>query len=447
MLARSVLESNEQARRRRIEGRRRRLALLAVALVVTAFVGLIGFRRFVDPRPLPLPTSAVRTISAGELAWPSDGGNLGRTRSTRGPASFQARSAWDRDLGAPASAGLVSDASAVYVSLADRRLIALAADSGREAWSITLDSAVNFTPLLAGDRLYATLPGGNLLAIATATGEIVWDVQFDRSLSASPLIATATGEIVWDVQFDRSLSASPLIAAGTLYLLAGGSIIGLEAENGAELWRRQVDVDLTLTNPAIEDDILVVSTTDRIVLFDRLTGSQIYWYVLPPVIEGIAIVDRTVFASASATIVAISVDSRRPWWEPFRAIWFQFWIWGSAPQTPGPPSDWVARARHDSSPAVAAGKIAVASRGGRVTVRSTENGAELWSRQFGELAEGPIFTVGGLLVTRPTAILLLNPEDGSTLYEHTMFEEISEIAVTGEAIYTASPAGTLRALR
>ncbi len=425
MLARSVLESNQRARRRRIEGRRRRLALLAVALVVTAFVGLIGFRRFiVDPRPLPLPTSAVRTISAGELAWPSDGGNLGRTRSTRGPASFQARSAWDRDLGAPASAGLVSDASAVYVSLADRRLIALAADSGREAWSITLDSAVNFTPLLAGDRLYATLPGGNLLAIATATGEIVWDVQFDRSLSASPLIA-----------------------AGTLYLLAGGSIIGLEAENGAELWRRQVDVDLTLTNTAIEDDILVVSTTDRIVLFDRLTGSQIYWYVLPPVIEGIAIVDRTVFASASATIVAISVDSRRPWWEPFRAIWFQFWIWGSAPQTPGPPSDWVARARHDSSPAVAAGKIAVASRGGRVTVRSTENGAELWSRQFGELAEGPIFTVGGLLVTRPTAILLLNPEDGSTLYEHTTFEEISEIAVTGEAIYTASPAGTLRALR
>ena len=406
-------------------GKPRRLALRAAILVVIGLLALVGYRRFlVDVQPLPLPTSTTRAILSEEGAWPSEGAGLGRTRAVLGPATLHGEVAWTLNLGSPIAAGFISDGTALYVALADQRLIAISEDEGREIWAIHLPGATGFSPTVAGNRIYVALPRGRLLSVAVEDGKVVWEVEIDSSFSASPLVSN-----------------------GTLYALAGGSIFGFDADSGKELWRREVDPKVALSKPAIEGDLLAMSTTDRVLFFDRLTGEQTYWYQLPPVIEGIALADSTVYVSGSATVVAVDSDSSRPWWEPIRGIWFQFWVWGSAPQTPAPPSKWVVRARSTFAPAIASGEIVTASRKGLVTARALESGAELWNRQLEPLVEAPVFTSAGLVVVERSALLLLDPETGQTAFEHAFAVDVSAVTVTGQAIYIVTVEETLHALR
>ena len=142
--------------------------------------------------------------------------------------------------------------------------------------------------------MYLALPRGRLLSIDTASGEVAWEA--------------VTGS---------AFAASPLVADGVLYAFGAPHILGLDAEDGAELWRVGVDQSVALVYPVIEGDTMAVATTDQLLVFDRRTGERTYWYQVPPVIDGIAIDHGTLFVAASRTLVAIDAEARRPWWELF----------------------------------------------------------------------------------------------------------------------------------
>ena len=406
---------------------KRRVVLAASLTLVLGAAGWLGYVRFVRaPGPLPLPSSAARNIQSDASAWPVFDGNLAATRVLSGAAPIGGALTWSRDFEAPIVVPVVSDARALYVALADGRMLAVSATDGRELWSRALPDAPWVPPTIAGDRLYLVLPRGRLLAIDTASGDIAWETVIEGSFAASPLIAD-----------------------GVLYAFGAPHILGLDAEDGTVLWRVRVDKSVALVHPVIEGNTMAVATTNRLLVFDRRTGERTYWYVVPPVIDGIAINDGTLFVAASRTLVAIDAKSRRPWWEPFRAIWFQFWVWGSAPQTPAPPSDWVVR--HDSlgyALAVGAEFVFTASRDGSVAAYLRETGELRWARTVGAIVGAPVLTAKGLLLAQRGALLLLDPQDGRELFRRSLPSiDVAGMTVTEHGVYLTTESGGLRSLR
>lgn len=427
----SVASANAESTTRSRTARRRtvvrRVVLSASLALILGMAGLLSYGRFVRALgPLPLPSSDARNTQSSPSAWPAIGGNLASTRALRAAVPIDGELTWSRDFAAPIVVPVVSDADTLYVALADGQLLAISAADGRELWATTLPDAPWVAPTIAGDRLYLILPRGRLLSIEAASGEVAWE--------------TVTG---------GAFAASPLIADGVLYAFGAPHILGLDAEDGAELWRVEVDESVALVYPVIEGDTMAVATTDQLLVFDRRTGERTYWYDVPPVIHGVAINDGTLFLAASRTLVAIDTEARRPWWEPFRAIWFQFWVWGSAPQTPAPPSNWVARQdRVSYAPAVSDEQIFTTSRDGSVSAYLRETGELRWTRSVGAIVDAPVITANGLLLTQSEALLLLDPLDGRELYRRSLpGMEVAGITVTQHGAYLTTKSGGLHALR
>ena len=419
-----IATRTRRARRRAVARRVMLAAFLAVALGVA---GWLSYGRFVRaPGSLPLPSSVARNTQSGPNAWPTIGGNLAGTRVLVAAVPIDGELTWSRDFEAPIIVPVVSGADTIYVALADGQLLAISAADGRELWATALPDAPSVPPTVAGDRVYLALPRGRLLSIDTASGEVAWEA--------------VTGS---------AFAASPLVADGVLYAFGAPHILGLDAEDGAELWRVGVDQSVALVYPVIEGDTMAVATTDQLLVFDRRTGERTYWYQVPPVIDGIAIDHGTLFVAASRTLVAIDAEARRPWWELFRAIWFQFWVWGSAPQTPAPPSDWVVRHEGvDYAPAVSLEHVFTTSRDGSVAAYLRETGELRWARSVGGIVDAPVLTAGGLLLAQSEALLLLDPQDGRELYRRLLpGMNVAGITVTNHGAYLTTKSGGLRALR
>lgn len=424
-----AVRARDAAAGRGVLARLRQRPTLAVPLLAlaVALAGWVAYARFIrTPGPLPSPASRAATVASGPESWPVAGGNLGATRALSAPVALDAPAAWAHGFGAPVAVPVVADAGMLYVALTDGRLLALSAADGRERWSVPLADPPVAAPTVAGERVFVALPRGRLLAV-------------DRD----------TGVVAWEVATDSALSAPPLVADGVVYAFGAPRITGVDAQSGAILWRVGVGGSVALFYPVIEGPWMAVASADRLLVFDRRTGEQTYWYAVPPVIGGVAIADGTIFVAASRTLVAVDAHSRRPWWEPARAIWFQFWVWGSAPRTPPPPALWVTRTeRGGYAPVIAEDAIMIASIDGHVAAYDRRTGALRWTRTLGRIADAPVITASGLLIAQPDALRLLDPADGTDVATRPIPEGgLSAVVATADGLYLTLASGELRALR
>ena len=124
-------------------------------------------------------------------------------------------------------------------------------------------------------------------------------------------------------------------------------------------------------------------------------------------------------------------------------------MWGSAPRTPAPPSDWVVRHEGvDYAPAVSLEHVFTTSRDGSVAAYLRETGELRWARSVGGIVDAPVLTAGGLLLAQSEALLLLDPQDGRELYRRLLpGMNVAGITVTNHGAYLTTKSGGLRALR
>ncbi len=117
-------------------------------------------------------------------------------------------------------------------------LIALDAESGETVWETAHGNPYSNrrgdgprgTPTVDGDRVYALGGDGNLICADSSTGAKIWEMH---------LLDTYGGKnIRWGI------SESPLIDGDRVVVNAGGpgaSIVALQKQTGAELWKTQSD--------------------------------------------------------------------------------------------------------------------------------------------------------------------------------------------------------------
>src|SRR5690606_5844106 len=110
----------------------------------------------------------------GAGAWAAAGGDVAATRTLGADVPLDGEVAWRIPLQAQVTTPIVTDGYAVYVSLADARLVAYSVEDGRELWSSPARGQLDVPPALDGESIYVSLRSGTVEAIEAATGDIRW---------------------------------------------------------------------------------------------------------------------------------------------------------------------------------------------------------------------------------------------------------------------------------
>lgn len=128
--------------------------------------------------------------------------------------------------------------------------------NGRSLWQRHLNIG-GYSPLLVGDDIFFVGDSQNTVwALDGLTGKVVWQYVF-------PNDTTYVGDIV--------------IHDGVLYAATAPKIyvVAIDADTGAEIWRRDDDLGYRGTHLFLNDDELIVIPLGKIRILNRFTGKTI----------------------------------------------------------------------------------------------------------------------------------------------------------------------------
>ena len=417
--------------------RGRRSLVLFAALLMLA--GWLGYQRFfTGPSPLPVPASTAITMRSRADLWPTAHGDLGARRVTAAATQLTGPVAWRTDLGATVATAVVADASALYVALEDGTLLAVSVEDGRTLWRLELAFPLRAAPTLAGNRLFVPVRGGAepLLALDASSGELLWSVETGSTFATSPVVVDGTVFGFFNTRVGESAGRAELV--------------GLAAEDGELLWRLSADALWPIVPPVFEEEFLTLAAGRRLLVLDRVTGAQRFWYTWGSSRPTyVAADDGVIYGLTPRMLVAIDVDARRPWWEGLRGAWTWMRVYGMAPGVPEQPRDWLAQPPARPFPAVIAPHaLIVAGASGDVRAYSRQTGEELWRESLGSLAGPPVLTANGLLLVQDDALVLLDAGDGRELDRREFRSgRLREAVVTSHGTYVVFAGGSLIGLR
>lgn len=175
----------------------------------------------------------------------------------------------------------------------------------RKLWSANIGEDAEFLRLAlqpAGDgsRIYAASRDGNVVALQPESGKEVWRTELEIDLSAGPGVG------------------GDLVVVGS----ADGALIGLDSSTGIERWRVDIAGE-TLARPIVKDNAVVAITIDnRLVAVSAFDGSA-RWSIEQSTprltMRGSAtpvVVGTTVIAGFdNGRLVAVDIDSGDVEWE------------------------------------------------------------------------------------------------------------------------------------
>ncbi|MEZ4553697.1 MAG: PQQ-binding-like beta-propeller repeat protein [Dehalococcoidia bacterium] len=385
---------------RRVRAAPRWLLLLTAAVLVVG--GWYAYQSLKPERTLALPASTARTLPRGPEVWAAPAGDAGNTRSTAARLDVSgATVAWQTDLGVTVSGEPVADAEHLYVATVDNRVLALRLSDGSPVWSFEAPVPIGDSPLVDAGRVIVTTRRGDVVSLDAATGAVVWESRLATNFYNA-----------------ASLSDGVVYAFG-----ARREVFGLAAEDGASLWTIGTGSDWATEPALILPRSVVVATSDRVKLYDRVHGSLTLEYPHGRVI-GLAHADDHVISVSANFIAAVDPSAKLPWWWGARGVWFDLWVWGLAPEPPRAGLRWLhdlrptARGPQTSipevfPPALGGGLAVVATDQGVARAFDVRSGEERWRIETDAVTGPPVITPDGLVLPVRDGLALHALEDGT----------------------------------
>lgn len=415
------------------------LALPKWLLLLVVAVLLVGgwqlYQNLQPERVLPLPASAARSMMPSSTSWSALDGDVTRTRHTDVSVSLAgATAAWQTDLGVTVGGAPVADEARLYVTTSDNRIVALNTGTGEVAWIYEAPVPISEAPVIAGARAYLLTRGGAAISLDAATGAEVWQTRLPSHFFNSPALADGV-----------------LYAFGTTE-----GLYGLDSEDGRLLWTIDTGADWAALAPLVVGDWIVIATGDSVDVYDRTSGSLTLEHPQSRAI-GLAFHDGHVVSASSTFIARIDPTDKLPWWWGARGTWFQFWVWGLAPEPPRAGLDWLTGLRPPVpspappavyAPAFSDGAIVVANDAGLVRLLDSATGEVQWSIEVGPVTGAPVWTPDGILLPLRDALALLSPAEGRELARQPLSAVSGRsVIVTADGIFLVSDDGHIAALR
>jgi len=305
---------------------------------------------------------------------------------------------WSFEAGDSIESSAAIVGGTVFVGSQKGELVSLNLDNGSVYWKYDAGNPIGeSSPAYSDGKVYIGDLGGVLHAVNAADGKRLWTMKTGSEIKSSPVVvgdrvligsydenlycvSTHNGSVIWKFKTNGPVHSTPSISNGVAFIAGCDEMFrGIRVSDGKEMFSVSSGA-YTGASPALRASSAFYGTFDNEVLSVSLTEHRVVWHYQHPQRK------FPYYSSAAVTANRVVVGGRDK-------LVHGLTIAGKAVWT------FTTRARVESSPAIADGRVFVGSNDGRFYVLSLTNGAKLWEFNAGApLSASPAIGKGRIVI-------------------------------------------------
>ncbi len=330
--------------------------------------------------------------------WSQFRGNHSLTGVSQSNVPASLKPLWTYEAGNSIESSAAIVGGTVYVGSQNGELVALSLENGSVYWKFSTGSPIGeSSPAYGSGVVYIGDYGGWLNALNASDGKKLWAFKTNGEIKSSPVVigdrvligsydeqlyclSARTGSLLWKFKTNGPVHSTPGIADGMAFIAGCDELFrAIRISDGKEVFNVSSGA-YTGASPALRDGAAFYGTFDNEVLGVNLAQRKIAWrYEHPerkfPFYSSAAVApQRVVIGGRDKMVHGITLDGKAAW-------------------------TFMTRARVESSPAIAGGRVFVGSNDGRFYVLNLNDGAKLWEFDAGApLSASPAIANGRIVI-------------------------------------------------
>ena len=346
---------------------------------------------------LCLAVSAMAQDTPGNN-WAQFRGNHQLTGVSESNVPATLKQLWTYEAGESIESSAAIVGGTVFVGSQKGELVALSLDNGSVYWKYATGSPIGeSSPAYSGGAIYIGDLGGWLNALNASNGQKLWAFKTGGEIKSSPVVvgdrvligsydehlyclSARNGALLWKFKTNGPVHSTPGIADGMAFIAGCDEMFrAIRISDGKEVFNVSSGA-YTGASPALRGGSAFYGTFDNEVLGVNLAERNIAWRYEHPQRK------FPFYSSAAVTATRVVLGGRDK-------MVHGLTLAGKAAWT------FTTRARVESSPAIAGGRVFVGSNDGRFYVLGLSNGAKLWEFNAGApLSASPAIANGRIVI-------------------------------------------------
>src|SRR5215218_566400 len=330
--------------------------------------------------------------------WAQFRGNQSLTGVSQSNVPDSLKQLWTYEAGESIESSAAIVGSTVFVGSQKGELVALSLDNGSVYWKFSTGSAIGeSSPGYGSGAVYIGDLGGWLNAINASDGKKLWAFKTNGEIKSSPVVvgdrvligsydeqlyclSARNGSLLWKFKTNGPVHSTPGISEGMAFIAGCDELFrAIRISDGKEVFNVSSGA-YTGASPALRAGSAFYGTFDNEVLGVNLAERNIDWRYEHPQRK------FPFYSSAAVTSARVVIGGRDK-------MVHGLTLAGKAAWT------FMTRARVESSPAIAGGRVYVGSNDGRFYVLGLSNGAKLWEFNAGApLSASPAIANGRIVI-------------------------------------------------
>lgn len=330
--------------------------------------------------------------------WAQFRGNHSLTGVSTSDVPTSLKQLWTYEAGESIESSAAIVGGTVFVGSQKGELVALSLDNGSVYWKFPTGNPIGeSSPAYSGGVVYIGDLGGWLNALNASDGKKLWAFKTGGEIKSSPVVigdrvligsydehlyclSTRNGSVLWKFKTNGPVHSTPGISAGMAFIAGCDEVFrAIRISDGQEVFNVSSGA-YTGASPAIRSGVAYYGTFDNQVLSVDLQKRQIAWEYEHPTRK------FPYYSSAAVTSTRLVLGGRDK-------LVHGLTLAGKAAWT------FTTRARVESSPAIAGGRVFVGSNDGRFYVLALATGAKVWEFNAGApLSASPAIANGKIVI-------------------------------------------------
>ncbi len=344
---------------------------------------------------------AAPTIQAQDTPadnWSQFRGNHRLTGVSQSAVPRNLKLLWTYEAGESIESSAAIVGGTVFVGSQKGELTALSLENGTVYWKFSTGNPIGeSSPAYSAGVVYIGDLSGWINAVSATDGKKLWAFKTGSEIKSSPVVvgdrvligsydqhlyclSTRNGSVLWKFRTDGPVHSTPGVSGGNAFIAGCDEMFrAIRISDGQEVFKISSEA-YTGASPAIKDDLAFYGTFNNEVLMVNLKDRNVSWrYEHPqrkfPFYSSAAVFqDRIVLGGRDKLIHGLTVAGKGAW-------------------------TFATRARVESSPAIAGGRVFVGSNDGKFYVLNLATGAKLWEFEAGSpLSASPSIGNGRVVI-------------------------------------------------
>ena len=330
--------------------------------------------------------------------WSQFRGNHRLTGVSDSKVPSELKLLWTFEAGDSIESSAAVVGGTVFVGSQKGELVSLNLDNGAVYWKYDAGNPIGeSSPAYSDGKVYIGDLGGVLHAVNASDGKRLWTMKTGSEIKSSPVVigdrvligsydenlycvSTRDGSVLWKFKTNGPVHSTPSISNGVAFIAGCDEMFrGIRVSDGKEMFSVSSGA-YTGASPALRATSAFYGTFDNEVLSVSLVEHKVIWRYQHPQRK------FPYYSSAAVTTTRVVVGGRDKLVHGLSMAGKAVWT-------------FVTRARVESSPAIADGRVFVGSNDGRFYVLGLTNGAKLWEFNAGApLSASPAIAKGRIVI-------------------------------------------------